>query len=112
NGSEYIGVPPFNVPATNTSSGVGLTYAWRISGSSDPLDPGIYDYTTANVNPTLTGANFVAAGFDAAGPAVIWYHLTVTDPASGLSATASRSVSFTPPAPLYTFDLAPSEIEV
>lgn len=110
-GDEYTGVPPFNVPATNTSSGVNLTYAWRVSGSSNPLDAGLYNYTTANISPTLTGADFVAAGFPASGPAIIWYHLTVTDPASGLSATASRSVSFTPEAPLYTFDLAPSEVE-
>lgn len=112
NGNEYTGVPPFNVPAINTSSGIGLTYAWNISGSSDPLDPGLYTFTTPNINPTLTSADFVAAGFGANGPAVIWYHLTVTDPASGLSATASRSVSFVPPQPLYTFNLAPSEIQV
>jgi PKD repeat protein len=104
-------VPPFEVPATNTSSGVNLQYAWRISGSSNPLAPGIDDFTTADISPTLTSADFVAAGFPASGPAIIWYHLTVTDPASGLSATASRSVSFTPEAPLYTFDLAPSEVE-
>ena len=114
NGDEYTGTPPFvGVAATNTSSGVGLTYAWRISGSSNPGDPGLFaDLTTMNINPTLTSANFVTAGFGANGPAVIWYHLTVTDPVSLLSATASRSVSFTPPQPLYTFNLAPSEIQV
>ena len=113
NGNEYTGVPPFTtVQTVNTSTGTELDYAWRISGSSVPTDPGIYDFNTQNINRTLTAADFVAAGFEATGPAIIWYHLTATDPNTDLSATASRSVSFTPDAPLYTFDFSPTEVEV
>lgn len=109
NGNQYDDtLPPVAVSAINTSTGQNLTYAWRVSGSSNPLDPGLYDYTTTNINPTITAADFVAAGFPATGPAVIWFHLTATDTVSGLSATASRSVAFSPPAPLYDFTISPA----
>ncbi|MCU0464386.1 MAG: PKD domain-containing protein, partial [Anaerolineae bacterium] len=109
-GNQYDGVPPFTVDAINASTGSGLTYTWRLSGSSDPLDPGIVpDVTTTDYSPTITSADFVAAGFGADGPAIIYFHLTVEDPVSGLSAVATRSVSFVPPPPLYDFTLTPSD---
>ena len=97
-GYEFEGLPPFTVPAVNMSTGGGtLTYVWRISGSNNASDPGLFpDVTTTNVNPTLTSVDFVNAGFGPFGPAVLWYHMTATDPVSGLSATASQSVSFLP----------------
>jgi Tol biopolymer transport system component/PKD repeat protein len=116
-GDERYGLPPFTVATTNTSTGgAGLTYVWKVSGSSNPSDPGLSAHTpnptTTNISRTITSADFVEAGFGANGPAVIWFHLTATDPGSGLTATASRSVSFTPPAPLYNFTLTPTEVSV
>ncbi len=110
-GYEFEGLPPFTVPAVNMSTGGGtLTYVWRISGSNNASDPGLFpDVTTTNVNPTLTSVDFVNAGFGPFGPAVLWYHMTATDPVSGLSATASQSVSFLPPAPLMDFDMTPTD---
>src|SRR5690606_31562611 len=53
-GTSLVGMPPFNISAVNTSGGVGLEYAWKVSTSSNPADAGLpgLTATTLNYSPT------------------------------------------------------------
>ncbi|MDL1901298.1 hypothetical protein FBR02_11055, partial [Anaerolineae bacterium CFX9] len=93
-------VPPVTLGAVNTSSGTNLSYAWRISTSSNPNDPGLFDYSTTNVSVTLTSAELPVL------PAIIWFHLTATDPSSGTSSIQSQSVAINAPPPSADFTLS------
>jgi len=89
--TAIIGLPPFTISTVNSSTGGGLIYSWKISDSSNPLDPGFYTNTTENIsyifNPPVASM-----------PVTYWFHLVVTNGA-GVSAGASRSVVFSPPPP-------------
>lgn len=105
-GTILEGIPPFTVSTVNKSTGGGLTYAWKISTSMDPVQPGFYTSTSENITYTFTQADFVANGFGVYGPATFYFHLIVTDGA-GLSVGRTEGIVFNPLPSRATFNASP-----
>jgi PKD repeat protein len=102
--TTYVGTLPYTIQTVNASTSA-TAYAWKVSASSNPADPGIYTASTTDITYTFTASDLTGAGFNAAGPAVFYVHLLASNGAA--VASASAGVTITPPPPLATFTLSP-----